>query len=199
MGLLARRCELTLKDRARMENTPPVEAIGAKYRSDYKTSDPNWYSGFNPNLKVDDREVPVELVLLEESCRRPEYQTPGSAGMDLCSVEVTSIAPGQWTLISTGLMVAIPEGFVGMICPRSGLAFKHGVTVLNGPGVIDSDFRGELKVILVNHGVTSFQVQPGDRVAQLVVTPVMRARFSVVPCLSETSRGSGGFGSTGRR
>lgn len=189
---------MTQKDMPAPFATSHERTAGADYRSDYKTSDPNWYAGFNPNLKVGDREVTVEISYVEEGARRPEYQTPGSAGCDLCASESVTIAPGEWALVSTGLAIAIPAGFTGMVCPRSGLAFKHGVTVLNGNGIIDSDFRGILKVILINHGATTFHVQPGDRVAQLLVTPVMRAKFRAVSDLDKTVRGSGGFGSTGR-
>lgn len=178
---------------------PHADADDPEYRNDYKTSDPNWYEGLNPNLRIREGEVTIDFVQVEKGIRRPEYQTAGSAGMDICSSQSVTIPPGQWTMVSTGLMLAIPEGFVGMVCPRSGLAFKHGITVLNGPGIVDSDFRGELKVILINHSESAFQVQSGDRIAQLVISPLMRARLNPVSSLSETARGDGGFGSTGKR
>jgi dUTP pyrophosphatase len=101
-------------------------------------------------------------------------------------------------VIKTGIALAIPEGMVGLVCPRSGLALNHGITVLNSPGVIDSDYRGELMVILMNHGSAGFNISIGDRIAQLLITPVMRAVLHDGDDLSETERGSGGFGSTGR-
>jgi dUTP pyrophosphatase len=129
----------------------------------------------------------------------PVYQSAGAAGADLCAcvkTEVT-VAPGGWALVPTGLFFAIPPGYEMQIRPRSGLAAKQGVTVLNAPGTIDSDYRGEVQVILVNHGTRLFTVHQGDRIAQAVVAPVTRAVFSPVPQLGDTERGAGGFGSTG--
>lgn len=129
----------------------------------------------------------------------PAYQTDGAAGMDLGAAirEPLPIPPGEWRLIPTGFSVAIPQGFEGQVRPRSGLALKHGVTVLNAPGTIDSDYRGEMKVALVNHGKAAFVVQPGDRIAQLVIAAVARAAWVEVGELPSTDRGAGGYGSTG--
>lgn len=130
----------------------------------------------------------------------PAYQTEGSAGMDLCAAveQDETLSPGEWRLISTGLRIAIPEGFEGQVRPRSGLALKHGVTVLNAPGTIDSDYRGEVKVALVNHGKEPFVVRRGERIAQLVICPFARAEWQLVSELDDTARGHGGYGSTGR-
>lgn len=129
----------------------------------------------------------------------PSYQTDGAAGLDLAAavVDPVTLAPGDRALIATGWAVAIPEGFEGQVRPRSGLAWKHGITVLNAPGTIDADFRGELKVLLVNHGREPFVVRAGDRIAQLVIGAVARADLRVVDALDATTRGSGGYGSTG--
>jgi dUTP pyrophosphatase len=131
----------------------------------------------------------------------PAYATAGAAGADieaaLGELETIVLAPGQWGLIPTGLMLQIPEGFEVQLRPRSGLAAKQGVTVLNAPGTIDWDYRGEIKVILINHGPEPFSVRRGMRIAQLVVAPVVRASFVPQTALEETARGSGGFGSTG--
>jgi dUTP pyrophosphatase len=128
---------------------------------------------------------------------KPQYQTPDSAGADLESSEDVTIASGEWRLVGTGLFLEIPDGYMGMVCPRSGLAVKHGVTVLNGPGILDSDFRGEVKVVLINHSRQDFLIKKGDRIAQLVFSPVTQATLVHKETLSSTSRGSGGFGSTG--
>ncbi len=130
----------------------------------------------------------------------PEYQTDGSAGADVrAAVDADLlIPPGGRALVPTGLHLDIPPGFEVQVRPRSGLAARHGVTVLNSPGTIDSDYRGEVQVILVNHGSEAFRVARGDRIAQLVVCPVARASFVRVAGVEETARGSGGFGSTGR-
>lgn len=127
----------------------------------------------------------------------PAYATSGAAGMDVVSAEDVTLAPGARHAVATGIALAIPEGYEIQVRPRSGLALKHGVTVLNAPGTIDSDYRGELKVILVNHGAEPFAVQRGDRVAQLVLAPVVQAAWNEVETLDATERGAGGFGSTG--
>ena len=127
----------------------------------------------------------------------PVYATTGAAGMDVVSAEDVVIAPGARHAVATGLAVAIPHGFEFQVRPRSGLALKHGVTVANAPGTIDSDYRGELKVILINLGDAGFEVRRGDRVAQLVLAPVVRGAWVEVDTLDETARGEGGFGSTG--
>lgn len=129
----------------------------------------------------------------------PAYATPGSSGLDIRASESVSIKPGDHHAVTTGLFVEIPEGYEAQIRPRSGLAFKNGVTVLNAPGTIDSDYRGEIKVILVNLGDVNFVVEPGDRIAQMVIAPVTRAEMVRVEELNDTQRAGGGFGSTGRR
>jgi dUTP pyrophosphatase len=129
----------------------------------------------------------------------PRYQTEGAAGLDLCAalVEPVVLAPGERALVPAGWAVAIPPGFEGQVRPRSGLALKHGVTVLNAPGTVDADYRGELKVLLVNHGQAPFTIARGDRIAQLVVCPVAHADLRHVDALDATPRGAGGYGSTG--
>lgn len=131
----------------------------------------------------------------------PAYQTQGSAGMDLAAAvaenEPLVIAPGARALVPTGLAFAVPSGFEMQIRPRSGLAVKHGVTVLNSPGTIDSDYRGEVQVALINHGDTPFTVTRGERIAQAVVAAVVQANIREVETLDATDRGAGGFGSTG--
>lgn len=129
----------------------------------------------------------------------PRYQTAGSSGFDLHSVEDGKLAPGEVQLFDTGWSVAVPAGFEMQIRPRSGLALKHGITVLNAPGTIDSDYRGPLKVILVNHGTEIFPVRAGDRIAQGVLVRVEQLVFRESGTLSDTDRDSGGFGSTGCR
>ncbi len=129
----------------------------------------------------------------------PSYETPYAAGMDICAAPETSItlSVGQRTLVNTGLAVAIPPGYEIQVRPRSGLAVKHGVTVLNSPGTIDSDYRGEIKIALINLGERDYVVQRGDRIAQLVVAPVVQAQIRLAEELDKTLRGSGGFGHTG--
>ena len=127
----------------------------------------------------------------------PSYQTAGAAGMDLASAVDLVLEPGARASIPTGLQVAIPEGYEGQVRPRSGLALRYGVTVLNAPGTIDSDYRGELCVLLVNHGAEAFAVTRGMRVAQLVLAQVARLPLLVSAELDETGRGAAGFGSTG--
>jgi dUTP pyrophosphatase len=127
----------------------------------------------------------------------PAYASLGAAGMDVVSAEDVTLAPLARHAVATGLAMAIPHGFEVQVRPRSGLALKHGVTVANAPGTIDSDYRGELKVILVNLGTEPFAILRGDRVAQLVLAPVVQAGWLEVEALDETARGAGGFGSTG--
>jgi dUTP pyrophosphatase len=144
-------------------------------------------------------EVPVRVKRLPhgQGLDLPVYATDGAAGMDVVSAEDVTIAPGARYAVATGLALAIPPGFEVQVRPRSGLALKHGITVPNTPGTIDSDYRGELKVILINLGAEAFEVRRGDRVAQLVLAPVTRATWQAVEELDETARGEGGFGSTG--
>ncbi len=143
--------------------------------------------------------IKVELKRLAhgEGLPLPAYATPGSAGMDVVSAEDVTIAPGARHAVATGLSMAIPQGYEIQVRPRSGLAFKHGITVPNTPGTIDSDYRGELKVLLINHGLKDFAIARGDRVAQLVLAPVVQAAWDEVEELDATERGAGGFGSTG--
>lgn len=128
----------------------------------------------------------------------PAYATPGAAGLDVVAAEALILAPGARHAVATGFAVAIPDGYEIQVRPRSGLALKHGVTCLNTPGTIDSDYRGEVKVILANFGSEPFEIGRGERIAQLVPAAVQRAAFAEVAELDETSRGAGGFGSTGR-
>jgi dUTP pyrophosphatase len=128
----------------------------------------------------------------------PGYQTSGAAGLDLRADEACALAPGERRLVPTGLAIELPPGHEGQVRPRSGLAVKHGIGMVNAPGTIDQDYRGEVCVILVNLGQEPFQVRRGDRIAQLVVAPVTRVEVQVVEELGESARGDGGFGSTGR-
>ncbi|PLK23799.1 dUTP diphosphatase [Porphyrobacter sp. TH134] len=143
--------------------------------------------------------IPVEVKRLPHGSGLPlpAYATAGAAGMDVVSAEDVTIAPGARHAVATGLAMAIPEGYEIQVRPRSGLALKHGITVPNTPGTIDSDYRGELKVILINLGTEPFAVARGDRVAQLVLAPVVQAAWDEVAELDATERGAGGFGSTG--
>jgi dUTP pyrophosphatase len=144
--------------------------------------------------------IEIELQRLPhgEGLPLPCYTTEGAAGMDVVAAEELSLAPGQRHAVATGFAIAIPHGYEVQVRPRSGLALKHGITCLNTPGTIDEDYRGEVKVILANLGREPFEVRRGERIAQLVPTPVLKAAFREVERLSETSRGAGGFGSTGR-
>lgn len=141
--------------------------------------------------------VTIKRLPHGEGLDLPRYATPGAAGMDVVSAEDVILAPGARHAVATGLAMAIPQGFEIQVRPRSGLALKHGITVPNTPGTIDSDYRGELKVILINHGDEPFAITRGDRVAQLVLAPVIQGRWEEVEQLDDTVRGSGGFGSTG--
>ncbi|ASR50480.1 dUTP diphosphatase [Blastomonas fulva] len=127
----------------------------------------------------------------------PVYATEGAAGMDVVAAEELDLLPGQRHAVATGFAIAIPDGYEVQVRPRSGLALKHGIAVPNTPGTIDSDYRGELKVILINHGDAPFPIRRGDRIAQLVAAPVQRAGFVEVDDLDTTARDAGGFGSTG--
>ena len=143
--------------------------------------------------------VAVEVKRLShgEGLPLPAYATSGAAGMDVVSAEDVTIAPGARHPVATGLSMAIPQGYEIQVRPRSGLALKHGITVPNTPGTIDSDYRGELKVLLINHGTADFPIKRGERVAQLVLAPVVQASWQEVDELDATARGEGGFGSTG--
>jgi dUTP diphosphatase len=148
--------------------------------------------------------ITVELQQLAhaEGLPLPAYQTADAAGLDLMAAvpggEPMTLAPGQYALVPTGLAIALPSGHEAQVRPRSGLAAKHGVTVLNTPGTIDADYRGEIKVILINHGASPFVIKRGERIAQMVIAPVLQAKLVPVATLSATDRGAGGFGSTGR-
>ena len=144
--------------------------------------------------------IAIRLLRLPhgEGLPDPAYATSGAAGMDVVAAEALTLQPGARAAVATGFALAIPHGYEVQVRPRSGLALKHGITCLNTPGTIDSDYRGEVKVILVNLGDAPFAVARGERIAQLVPAPVQRARLEMVEFLDDTVRGSGGFGSTGR-
>jgi dUTP pyrophosphatase len=135
--------------------------------------------------------------LLESGARLPAYQTPGAAGLDLCSIEEVVLAPMERRAIRTGLRLAIPAGYEGQIRARSGLALRHGLALVNAPGTIDADYRGELQILMINLGSDVVQLRQGERLAQLVISPVVQAQIVEVTTLDETERGDGGFGSTG--
>lgn len=142
----------------------------------------------------------VRIMRLREGASLPRYMSEGAAGLDLAaSLDAPlSIAPGQRALVGTGVAIALPPGHEAQVRPRSGLAYRHGVTVLNAPGTIDEDYRGEIKVLLVNHGEAPFEVKTGERIAQLVIAKVARVRLDEQAVLDETARGAGGYGHTGR-
>ena len=139
--------------------------------------------------------LPVRL--LDPRAVLPSYAHPGDAGMDLAACEVVEIAPGTAAMVRTGIAIALPPGTEAQVRPRSGLAARNAVTVLNTPGTVDEGYRGEIRVILITHGLEVFRVTPGMRIAQLVVAPVLRVRPEAVDSLPETARGEAGFGSTG--
>ena len=136
-------------------------------------------------------------IVCESDELRPSFANPGDAGMDLRSAIGHKLYPGERALIPTGIKIALPYGTVGLVCPRSGIAVKKGITVLNSPGVVDSGYRGDVGVILFNSGEDPFVVQRGDRIAQLVVLLVLHQSLEFVESLDDTERGEGGFGSTG--
>lgn len=145
--------------------------------------------------------IKVGIELRGNDARMPTYGSEEAAGCDLYSTDPTfELKPGQWKMVSTGIHMVIPEGYEAQCRPRSGLAAKHGLTILNAPGTIDSDYRGECKVILMNLSDVSYFVETGERVGQLVFAPVLRADFEAVPSVDDyqTERGAGGFGSTGK-
>jgi dUTP pyrophosphatase len=143
----------------------------------------------------DTLEVPI---MLADGATLPTYQTEGAAGLDLCCSEPFDLGPMERKLVGTGIRIAVPQGFEAQVRPRSGLAIKHGISMVNSPGTIDSDYRGEIKLILINFGSEAVQFNQGERIGQLVMCPVARASLKVVKELNETERGQGGFGSTGR-
>ena len=148
--------------------------------------------------------VKVEIKQLPhgEGLALPAYQSADAAGLDLLAAVPENspliLAPGARALVPTGLRIALPSGYEAQVRPRSGLAAKHGVTVLNSPGTIDADYRGEIGVLLINHGAKPFPIQRGERIAQMVIAPVVRVELVSAASLSATERGDGGFGSTGR-
>jgi dUTP pyrophosphatase len=143
-------------------------------------------------------EIALQRLPHGEGLPAPAYATDGAAGLDVVAAEDLTIAPGQRHAVATGFAIAIPPGYEVQVRPRSGLALKHGITCLNTPGTIDEDYRGEVKVILANLGSEPFKVRRGERIAQLVPAPVLKASFREVQALGETGRGAGGFGSTGQ-
>ena len=149
------------------------------------------------SVKIDIRQLPHG-----EGLALPAYQSEHAAGLDLLAAVPDDapliLAPGQRALVPTGLTIALPSGYEAQVRPRSGLAAKHGVTVLNSPGTVDADYRGEVNVLLINHGDTPFPIRRGERIAQMVIAPAVQAQLVPVTQLSTTDRGSGGFGSTGR-
>jgi dUTP pyrophosphatase len=144
----------------------------------------------------------VQILPHGEGLPLPAYQTAHAAGLDLLAAVPADaplvLAPGSHAMVPTGLSIALPDGFEAQVRPRSGLAARHGVTVLNSPGTVDADYRGEICVLLINHGREPFTIRRGERIAQMVIAPVVQARLNPVDSLPDTSRGSGGFGSTGR-
>jgi len=149
------------------------------------------------NITIDVRVLPHG-----EGLPLPAYQTAFAAGLDLLAAVPDDapvvLAPGRHAMVPTGLSIALPEGYEAQVRPRSGLAAKHGVTVLNAPGTVDADYRGEICVLLINHGLAPFTISRGERIAQMVIAAVVRADLAIAPSLTTTQRGSGGFGSTGR-
>jgi dUTP pyrophosphatase len=148
-------------------------------------------------VQVDIRQLPHG-----EGLALPAYQSADAAGLDLLAAVPAEtplmLAPGKYAMVPTGLAIALPRGFEAQVRPRSGLAAKHGVTVLNSPGTVDADYRGEINVLLINHGDTPFPIKRGERIAQMVIANVVRADLTIATALTTTTRGSGGFGSTGR-
>jgi dUTP pyrophosphatase len=149
-------------------------------------------------MRLADIQIGIKRLPHGEGLPLPTYATEGAAGMDVVAAETLTLEPGARCAVATGFAMAIPEGYEVQVRPRSGLALKHGITCLNTPGTIDSDYRGEIKVILINLGQESFPINRGDRIAQLVPAPVQRAAFTLLDILPETVRNAGGFGSTGR-
>ena len=152
-----------------------------------------------PILKKEQSEFLMELKVkkLNEEAKIPQYAHEGDSGMDLYSVEETTLQPGETKLVKTGLQIALPKGFEAQVRPKSGLAAKFGVTVLNTPGTVDSCYRGEVMVILINHSKEEYKIEKGKKIAQLVVAKVEEAQVNEVENLDETTRNDGGFGSTG--
>jgi len=139
----------------------------------------------------------IPLIKLDAALPTPSRAHPGDAGVDLYARQATTLAPGAWKSVATGIAVSIPEGHVGLVAPRSGLAARSAISVVNGPGVIDQGYRGEIKALLINHGFEPVELKRGDRIAQLLVMPIASWDFDLVDELEESDRGKHGFGSTG--
>ncbi|NPA25635.1 MAG: dUTP diphosphatase [Deltaproteobacteria bacterium] len=146
-----------------------------------------------------DNTVEVEIITCRSGARLPRYMSDQAAGMDLyaCLEKPVLLEPGQRDLIPTGIAIALPAGYEAQIRPRSGLALKSGITLVNSPGTIDADYRGEIKIIMINHGQEEFTVRDGERIAQMIIAPVSRCRWKTVKNLDASRRGAGGFGHTG--
>lgn len=149
-------------------------------------------------MAVDVTTEQLAVQLLHPAAQPPERTRPGDAGFDLRAVEPFTLEPGQRALVPTGVAIALPPGHAGLVTPRSGLAIKHGISVVNGPGLVDPNYRGELKVVLVNLGDETFRGEPGDRIAQLLIVPFAAPPVAIVDALDATERGANGFGSSGR-
>jgi len=165
-------------------------------------SHPFSLSPFSPNPHpMPSLRIAVRRLSHAEGLDLPAHETDLSAGADLRAAvpdgEPITLDPGEWRLVPTGLQIALPSGYEGQVRPRSGLAYRHGVTVLNSPGTIDADYRGEVKVLLINHGAEAFTIERGERIAQLVVAAHANVAWMEEDALAETARGEGGFGSTG--
>ncbi|MEY4078369.1 MAG: dUTP diphosphatase [Actinomycetota bacterium] len=141
----------------------------------------------------------VPVLVVADANMVPSYAQPGDAGADLRSAEALTIPAGERRLVKTGIAIALPAGYVGLVHPRSGLALKHGITVLNAPGTVDAGYRGEIMVTLINTSKEDFAISVGDRIAQLLIQEVVQAKFLLVDKLPDSDRGQSGFGSTGRR
>lgn len=150
--------------------------------------------------KISMNDVVVSIKKLHPDAQIPRYMSPLAAGLDLCAVlqQAVSLTPGQRCLIPTGLAMALPEGYEAQIRPRSGLALRDGITLVNSPGTIDADYRGEVKIIVINHGQKNVVIEHGERIAQMVIAPVVQVELKQVESLDVTQRNSGGFGHTGR-
>ncbi|MBE9059531.1 dUTP diphosphatase [cf. Phormidesmis sp. LEGE 11477] len=139
----------------------------------------------------------LKILRLAENAKLPRYEHEGDAGMDLCAIAPQTIHPGETALIPTGIAIELPPHTEAQVRPRSGLALNHGITVLNTPGTVDAGYRGEIRVILINHGKRLFEIEAGMRIAQMVIVPVIRAELEEVSSLSDSARNEGGFGSSG--
>jgi dUTP pyrophosphatase len=141
--------------------------------------------------------IPVFAIHPQAQLPRSAHSASEDAGMDLFAAEEAVLPPGEWAAVGTGLTMEIPPGYEGQVRPRSGLALRHGIALLNSPGTIDPGYRGEVRVVLINHGKTEFHIQPGDRIAQLIIASYTAVDWKLQPALSPSARGAGGFGSTG--